>query len=259
MINELFSYDNIRRDLIQFGFVNFCSPPPERFVANSMPKAETNLLARALYLHPNIARTARKTVVNASSYSLLQAIERTGNGRFFLCHLRFNNDLKTLIQNLSLRHVVLIRDPRDVVISYFHYVQRERGKHFMFKQLHKLSHLDALQAICYGIEGSLLPVSEIFDEYAAWAIESDALILRYEDLITDTSQLATLRQLYQFINVCHDETLLNIVAPKRSDRSSRTFRKGMAGAYKNELPEYLSDAIVRESKYFSKFYPGKDS
>ena len=48
----LLNYKNVIRDLRQFGFVGFNPSGASRVIANSMPKAGTNLLSRALFLHP---------------------------------------------------------------------------------------------------------------------------------------------------------------------------------------------------------------
>ena len=62
-----------------------------------MPKAGTNLLSRALFLHPQLARQFRRTAVNMSSELLLNEVRRLRSGKFLLSHLRYDAELDVVI------------------------------------------------------------------------------------------------------------------------------------------------------------------
>ena len=128
--------------------------------------------------------------------------------------------------------MVLVRDPRDVVISYFHYLKREGSNHFMHPFLCDLSTDAAMNAICNGVKGKLLPVWDIFDNYASWGVECGALVLKYEDLVSQERRFSTLKNLYSYLGVPLSDSAIDTIGARVVDRSSRTFRKGIVGSYK---------------------------
>ena len=85
-------------------------------------------------------------------------------------------------------------------------------------------------------------------------MECGALVLKYEDLVSQERRFSTLKNLYSYLDVPLSDSAIDTIGARVVDRSSRTFRKGIVGSYKQELPNALADKITEESNYFCRFY-----
>lgn len=119
------------------------------FLINSLPKSGTNLLIKAATLFPGIRSLAlhlspdrvaswkrpedegAATVPIGVSWprpmplpAVRRALEQIGNGHFASTHVSFSQPLADLLVRMGLKSLLILRDPRDVVVSLANYIAR---------------------------------------------------------------------------------------------------------------------------------------
>lgn len=135
-------------------------------------------------------------------------------------------------------YVVLYRDPRDVAVSYIHYV-RASPWHHDHPALRGLSDGEAIRHF----------IRRRLPEFARWMRSwrdrrdpERSLMLSYEELLDDPGgSLARVAELFELD--ADEATIRGILERNRFDKSraagSKFFRKGVAGDWKNHFDEDL--------------------
>jgi hypothetical protein len=246
--------------------------PPPRVLLNGPPKSGTHLLSDCLSLMPKMMFSGRHFALadffvdsaaapgngslNLGSYPelrearLTEFLRRCPQGMFVTAHARFHPLLETLIGELQFRHVLLLRDPRDVVVSHAFYVEREplHFHHRYFTRTLK-SDEDRIMATIRGFGSAtsdgppLLPIGESYAGFIRWLNDPSTLVIRFEDLIgprggSDVGkQLNAIKSIGDFVGrpLSQEQTLH--VAQKMYGKGSLTFRKGRRGDWQNHFTE----------------------
>lgn len=159
------------------------------------------------------------------------------------------------------RVIYLVRDPRDVMVSYFHF-----KKHLGLKS--------NIEEMVLSQDGELNQWKKHVNQWKLNPFNSEIIITRYEDLVNETS--GEIKKIGDFLKVERsDEVLKNAVAGnsfkmmqkkeellgldnEKNDlirkSGGKFFRKGKIGSYKEELSEDLINKISviaqEEMKYF---------
>ncbi len=228
-----------------------------RVLANSMPKAGTHLLQRALQLLPGIVHSGYFLSHIHHSHRLQDVatfeprLRRLGRGCFVGAHLPFTEADAARLAAMGYRHVVIIRDPRDVVVSHFHHILGRPTNRWHGDFLRLPDDRTRLTALIDGLPAEAvacrIPLVAIGDElraYVRWR-EHGALIVRFEDLIgehgggTRAAQLATLRSLDDYLELATPAATLEAIAAELYFPRANTFRKGVIGDWRDHLqPEH---------------------
>lgn len=151
--------------------------------------------------------------------------------------------------------IYLIRDGRDVMVSYFHYLKLI-GFETPFEQMVK--------------EGKTIYPSKWHTHIKAWLenpFQADLLLIKYEELLH--APIETLTKVCQFAAIETDEAWIKTVVEQNSIQKMRQrtqkekslahkhltdekavhfFRKGKTGSYKSEFPPDLLAYFVQESE-----------
>ena len=149
--------------------------------------------------------------------------------------------------NQSVYMIFNYRDPRDVLVSWFHWLHPESKK-----SMH--SHQDYMKKVySHFSDDELMKIfikNDKFREVEYNPIEHfrlsrvlffhpNVLNVCFEDLIgekgggTEEKQLATINNLLKYLNIENLDS--RVIARKTFDENSATFRKGMIGGYKEVL------------------------
>jgi hypothetical protein len=166
--------------------------------------------------------------------------------------------------------IYIVRDGRDVLVSYYHYLCNQRGE--------TLDHRLVLT------EGDHLFGGLWQNHVAAWEENpygAKLLLVRYEDLKTNIG--AELRRISDFIGVSRSDEELERVAgsvtfakmrlqeerfgsseerlgsgawAKNWAKDKRFIRRGVIGSYKDELPEEILRAFIEQAgSVLARYYP----
>lgn len=215
-----------------------------RILANSTPKAGTNLLSRLLRMMPN--------TVDRWGYHIdetLPGIERQlrsiRRGQVVTAHFPWSEDISGIARDLKCRVFLMVRDPRDIAVSNVNYVTRMDLSHPLHPVLAQLPDDDArlLAMIAPGAEllAGLPNVwrNDGLKTFLPWLDEPNCQIVRFEDLVgakgggSDQTQHATIRQIATHIGADVDDAAIERLAHDLFGSSgSKTFHKGQIGGWK---------------------------
>jgi len=181
---------------------------------------------------------------------------RARNGQFVTAHLPVIPGLSNILMASGYRHVLILRDPRDVLVSHVHFIMKEKTAgqiyHYFSQELDSFD--SRLMALIRGVYGNskcpnILSISTKMDHFGAWRSHPDVLECRYERLIgpkgggSAEQQLAEIQRVASYV----DRPILfedaQRIAPKIWSPNSRTFRNGTIGDWRNGFSEAHKDAF----------------
>ncbi len=216
----LFKIEKYWWDLERFGLTpqkilrRLISRNNPKILCVSIPKAGTHLLERVLCLHPYLYRSLLRTLNpdNVHQYEGLAAIlRRQRAGQILVSHLYYSEENHDLIVQSDVKCIFMIRDPRDILVSDIFYIEKNEGHH-----LHDfLSGLPTFKdKLKYIIEGDasiqLPPFCEIMNYFIGW-LDTDCLIVRFEDLVETSphaqklTQIKTLQNIFDYLELAMDD------------------------------------------------------
>ena len=262
------------RPAIQAAMRCFIFYPSPKVLVNSLPKSGTHLLANLMgrlprminsHLHFNsshvIAMTQRDfplcgDLPPVKRELCLKNLGRARNGQFVTAHLPVIPGLSNILKDSGYRHVLILRDPRDVLVSHVHFIMKEKtaGQIYRYFSQELTSFDSRLMAMIRGIYDNpdcpnILPISTKLDHFGAWRDRADVLECRYERLIgpkgggSAEQQLAEIQRIASYV----DRPILledaQRIATKVWSTKSRTFRNGIIGDWRDGFSEAHKDAF----------------
>lgn len=177
--------------------------------------------------------------------TLLQAwLNSIPPGHYLSGHLPWTVETADLVRATGLKHLIIVRDPRDVLVSFLHFVTRP--EHVLSRDFLSLTPDERLALALEGGVGprsgwTITGLSQGFASILAWQQEPDVLFLRFEALIGErgdgsrAAQLAAVEAVCQYLGLAADEELVEYVCAHAFDTSAETFRRGKIGSWRDEL------------------------
>lgn len=211
------------------------NPAAPKILANSIPKAGTHLLERLLYLLPGVSRQITPTLwIQGRPELLRRQCARLKKGQFLVAHLWYHNEYLKILDEFGVKPILLIRDPRDIVISNVNYITRVNPKHRLHE--HFVSRLKTdKERLHFCITGSRDPeewsIALQLEKFFPWTQCPNALTVRFRDLIgehgggTAEAQREAVDQILNFIGVNLDETKKRDLMNRMFYSRSKTFNK----------------------------------
>jgi len=234
-----------------------------RVFANSVPKSGTNLLTRCLYLFPMLRPCLDGVSLNHVSMNqnrtsdvseFRRKMARTGRGQYSSGHVFYTKENAAIVEHHDITVLLIVRDPRDVVTSHFHYVTEKNTSHRLNEYYASLpGDHERLLASIRGVPGEqtadgdpLESIGEWMNSFLRWADESYVQVVRFEDLIGPQggggkpSQVETVRTIADHLGVDLSPGKVEYVADNTFSTDSSTFRKGLIGDWRNHFdPEHV--------------------
>ncbi|NIQ13648.1 MAG: hypothetical protein GTO02_04335, partial [Candidatus Dadabacteria bacterium] len=170
-----------------------------RILANSMPKAGTHLLTRFISFLPGMKGTSFIDIgpnlgieeftekERARAEKFLRKIK---NGFYGKSHCFYFDELVELLERYTIKCITIIRDPRDVCVSDYHYILKNKSHrlHQVYRQM--ASNDERCMASIVGLsseylngEPPSLDIGTHYKNYIGWQGYSNGLVIKYEDLI----------------------------------------------------------------------------
>ena len=232
--------------------------PPPKVVALSMPKAGTHLLSRVLGLLPSMMFSGlhlseeavfdlRSESVDFDHGAVSRMLDRCNDGQYMTAHFPHSDSLVSLFAKTGASPLVIVRDPRDVAVSYVHYVcsePRHFHHHYFTTQFDTFE--DRLTATLQGFEPGprrqlgLRSLRSNIDRYLPW-IGAGVTIVRFEDLVgqrgggSSAAQVHAVGQIAAAVNRPLGQVEIQAIAERAFAPRARTFRAGKANAWPSAL------------------------
>jgi hypothetical protein len=246
------------------------SSSTQRILINSLPKSGTNLLSRAFELAGfQYGALGVSSALVMGSWQLTRQfarrsffelnpliigldvqmpvrrswldgrLARVPAGNYVTGHANWTIGLEHLLTMHGFRTVLVIRDPRDVVLSYGHYVAATKA-HFLHRTY---SRIDLVARTRLTLEGGRIdgldvaPFAMMLDRIDRWIGRPGVEVIRFEDAVGPAGGGSAARQrdvfdaLSRFTGRIFDPVLseMNLYG------HSHTFRKGRIGSAAEEL------------------------
>lgn len=212
-----------------------------KVLLNSIPKAGTHLLERALDPFPLIRNSGQKTLMAPKELDnhILQKVLSVKRGQFLNAHLPAHPLLLQKLSESDIKVLFMIRDPRDVAVSRVKYAVNIDRTHKTTKYLAGLKDdNERIEASIRGVPGILLPVHEIFEQFSPWLEHRNVMVCRFEDLVGErgggdkNKQIQLVKNLIIFLEVEVEEKKIEYIAGKIFSPKSSTFNKGTIGGWR---------------------------
>ena len=236
-----------------------------RIFLNSIPKAGTHLLISELEKTPELMNSRLhiqlKSVGNydennsfsADTKAFNDALYKVKNGQFFSAHMFWEKEVEDLLRQNNIKMIFLIRDPRDILVSKYHYIMALK-RHDLHKFLSSDVSQDA-ERWRLLVEGNMKnpfirPMSETLKNFLPWKSVNETLTVQFEKLIGEQGggsyieKQETLIKVYQHCGLPTEQAKANTNV-KTWSGINPTFRKGKAFAWRESLPPSVIDLVHR--------------
>ncbi len=256
------------------------------FLVNSLPKAGTHLVQKALRLMPGVRFTGitlgyssrrkgslldriifplglrtvdrllkdleRQSSISKADHStvslgvvspkivsedllrrILDFIHQQG---FATSHMMYSDQTAALLEERHLKMILVLRDPRDVVISQTNYIPAQSG-HYLYDLYKDLSLAERVLLSIQGKSGRFLDICSRMNGLIPWMEKEYVHPVRFEDLVgpegggSRSSQLAALKEMSDFLDLDLSRDAIEAIAGSLFG-GTETFRRGRAGTWR---------------------------
>ncbi|MHB8437660.1 MAG: sulfotransferase domain-containing protein [Acidimicrobiales bacterium] len=217
-----------------------------RVLCTSIPKAGTHLLERALCLHPHLYRALRPTLhaFNLPEPGGLSGVLASARpGQIVVGHLPYRPEWSEAVVETATRVLVMVRDPRDVVVSEAHYVVTDPS-HPWYRQYAQLP--DVASRIRLTITGDAADgvpsITDLLSGYVQWE-RHGGLVVRFEDLVglagggDSAHQRSALAGVFEHLGLPASDAFLDRLQRQLFSARSPTFRRGAIGQWREAFDD----------------------
>lgn len=223
-----------------------------RILTVTMPKSGTNLLQRILLLHPWLSRALLPTLGRRNEGKWKDArglLGRIGPGRIVSSHFDYDENLCRMVkEELGYRLLLMIRDPRDALISDMHYIQSWPGHPQKELISGMASDKERLLALIDGSNG-IRPIRDQIKRFSGWA--THAHVIRFEDAVgaagggSDKAQKEVIRGIFNEIDVPLSNEKAEYIARNCRSAKTQTFRTGSTRNWEKVFDDDIRSAFNR--------------
>lgn len=213
-----------------------------KVVINSIPKAGTNLLEAAIANFPLMRRKIVRTQMAWSGVTdgNVGSLRSLRPGQFMAAHFAHFERLEEELLKNQVKTLFLIRDPRDILVSFYKYVTEIDQTHQLHEFFSSLADDHArLNAAIDGYPDLFPPFCDVMQAYLPWAKSSNCHVVRFEELIgkhgggSVTSQQESIRRIAAFLEIEITDAKLARVCEATYSPNAATFRTGQIGGWRN--------------------------
>ena len=233
--------------------------PVPRILANSIPKAGSSLLWRCLKLLPVVRGRGRVLMWYHDARRIGHKLAEADPGVFVTAHLHHSETIVERLRGLKFRTLLMVRDPRDIIVSFIHYARRfpESAASVFLSRLP--SEPARIEAVIRGMRGdwkgmrgkpgtldiAFAGLGETLRRFAPWREEPFNLTLRFEDLVgssgggCDDAQRRALQELARHLGIELSADEEDRCARRLFDPTGPMFRRGQVGEWRDQFTPRL--------------------
>lgn len=212
---------------------------------NSIPKAGTHLLDSMLHEFPTLRPSVSRTVQYWAKIDQLQIdkILSIHRGTFLRGHVPAHLDLIQALNKSDIKTLLIVRDPRAIVVSHEKYISQIDTTHPAHKYLSSLDAEARILACINGVEGMIESIENTFKLFQGWLELENCLVVRFEDLVgarggsSDEVRLHQIQRISDFLGINLSAQQLDSMISSLDTPKSSTFRSGQIDGWKKHLNE----------------------
>lgn len=241
---------------------------------NSLPKSGTNLLAKVLQLFPglstetlhlgystinkfkqdpnfkiNFARIGVDFPTFTNIDSIKGVLESMPDKTFATAHLPFSPVLARFLQKLGFKMILMLRDPRDVVVSHATYIHSSPA-HPLYEHYQTLNFDEQIMASIQGFEQGLkMPdINQRVRSLLQWSEQPFTYTTYFEKLVgkegggSKKVQIDEVNHIGHHLNSQFTESQLDAISEKIFGGTA-TFKRGKIGAWHEAFNEEHKEAF----------------
>ena len=234
-------------------------------IVNSIPKSGTyflhQILSNVSFIKDYGLFTASRPTLSykkRNDEKIKNMLNILYKDEFVLGHIEFSEAISNFFNKKKFLHILLIRDPRDIVISESYYLTHSNYFHKLHKYFKKLP--NDSERINFAIHGNnylkncdldFPSISKRYSLFIDWTKNSECYILKYEDLISANSE-EIIKNLLIFlsksfsVDINIKNEVNNIKNSLDNDKKPHTFRHGKSGLWKKILNKKQKEWFKRE-------------
>ncbi len=230
-------------------------------LCNSCPKSGTHLLVQIAEALPGVTNygsflasmTSSIRFRERSRNSTLKLIGRIAPAELVTAHLFLDKTYQEALRRLNVVHFLILRDPRDVVVSEAHYLTSMSYWHRLHPHFKRLPSLEERISLAIrGAPSAAIPldypdIAHRFNRYTSWLNCAHVFSIRFEDLVSDR-RAESVRALVEFyasrsgISVDVQQATQHALDNIRP-AASHTFRSGKTGTWRNVFTPRLREEM----------------
>lgn len=240
----------------------------EPFILNGVPKAGTHLLCRAVELFPGVSRgveirkamealargfTGTNSVmvplaIGVDTAVPLQcardALAQLRRGSHGYGHFHYSDELAGLLREMGMKTILILRDPRDVVVSHASHIYRgvRNRLHKHFQTLSEQERLMSCIRGCVADGYEFRSVDKRFRAVLPWLSQPFNYTTFFEKLVgvkgggSHEAQIEELTNIANHLGMaCTRQDIEHI--PERLFGTSATFHRGQIGSWNRSFNE----------------------
>lgn len=161
-------------------------------IVNSIPKSGTHLLmqvARALpgtlYYGGFVAQNPSLSLRRREDVEISRKLYRVIPGEVVGAHLHYSGIIRNLLSEINALHLMIVRDPVDVLLSEAYYLGGMNPFHRMAREFKGLNESQRINLALYGSTRipALYPAfPNRITPYLGWLHDPSVMVVRYEEL-----------------------------------------------------------------------------
>lgn len=236
-----------------------------RVLMASFPKAGTHLMIGTLMRLRGLNRWPLALPNCDPVETFREPLAGMARNRFGVWHYGANDETLALAQELDLRVIVMLRDPRDIVVSFVDYVThldahvlhgyyrslpdfKERARRAILGVPDEVRRRDSAVAWIAKNNPTYPGISDLgacCRAFLGWTRHPHTLFVKYEDLVGEKGggsrerQRKTMSRIAEFIGIEYTAAELAGLCEKVYNPKSRTFNKGVSGRWREKFDDEL--------------------
>jgi Sulfotransferase domain len=218
-------------------------------IANSIPKAGTHLLRKCLYLFPELFDAGVHLDISLQTDTMDKLLRKMPGGGIATAHLLYLKEYAEILKRHECKTILIIRDPRDIVISFAHHVMKI-DHHYLYGYYHDLLDDDArVMASIVGIrekivvweDVALRDIGDLCNAFLKWKDEEITCLVQFEHLVGPLGggdrecQAREIMRIADHLEVDLSQNDVTRICTEVFDIASPTFRKGVIGDWRNQF------------------------
>ncbi|GEO27980.1 hypothetical protein AAC03nite_37650 [Alicyclobacillus acidoterrestris] len=232
---------------------------PNTLFLNSIPKSGTNLLIQIISGMPGWTHDPRDTFFDPLDYQTsFYRLGRVKDEHFAVGHIYYSPEWLRMLQRLQMKHLLIIRDLRDVLVSLCHFIVEKPEYHQMnalrnYLLTHAPTQEERLLMLIEGIDDGDFHYPNFHDwvsPFYGWLKQPSTYVVRYEDFVRDeASRRKMLAGLVRYLCDGNVDAKMQAVCVRRMEdsidpRTCGTFRKGAIGDFATHFTPEISKAFA---------------